>query len=163
MPVQNVLRNCLIVGAGALLLASPDLADAQQRAIPTREVAPPGDEPYATQFTINVPSGNGVVASSPDPVPAGKRLVIEFVSVTVIIDSAETPYFALNDAINGVSHAYLLPLSPGVNANYQTTRLVKLYHDGNGASGPSAQCARLQNSFSPMSCNIVISGYLIDQ
>ncbi len=160
---RHVLMTMMI--ATALLTSLPQRAEAQNKTTPVREVAPPGTEPYSTLFTISVVSGSGVVASSPDPVPANRRLVIEFVSVQILLQPGEKPLFTLNDSINGTSHPYLLPMAfieSGTHGDiYRSTQLVKLYHDGNGSSGPGAQCGRNQNSFAPMECSIAISGYLI--
>ena len=163
---QIISSVYLVALAGALVLVTPERAEAQ-RAIPTHEVAPPGSVPYSTNFSITVPSGSGANGFSPDPIPANKRLVIEFVSVSAIVQPTEAPLFSLQDGINGSSHSYVLALaftaSTGIGDEYRATQLVKLYQDGNGVNGPGATCARRQNSFSPMQCDITISGYLIDK
>ena len=150
----------------ALLLSAVPQAEAQQvKVTPTREVAPPGTEAYSTIFSVTVNSGNGTNFFSPDVIPANRRLVIEFVSVSEILQPGEKPLFTLDDSVAGVSHPFYLPLqfsgSGSVGDQYRTTQLVKLYFDGNGASGPGATCGREQNSFAFMQCTIVISGYLI--
>ena len=156
----------LITIATALLLSHAPEVEAQQvKVTPTREVAPPGTEAYSTLFTISVVSGSGTNGFSPDPIPANRRLVIEFVSVSVILQPGEDPRFTLDDSIGGVSHPFWLPLelvgSFSIGDQYRTTQLVKLYVDGNGVNGPGASCARDQNSFAPMECTVAISGYLI--
>jgi hypothetical protein len=151
--------------AGLLVLSSAECVLAAQKPKLTQEVAPPGSAPYATTFTISVPSGSGANGFSPDPIPADRRLVIEFVSASVILQPSEKPLFSLDDSIGGVSHTYVLPVtfvqSYGIGDLYRVTQMVKLYYDGNGVSGPSAQCSRDQNSFAPLECSVTISGYLI--
>lgn len=165
MSRQAILCIGFALTVAAAFLPGPEPAHAQQRPTLTREVAPPGTEPYATTFVINVVSGSGANGYSSDPVPANRRLVIEFVSVSTILDTGQTPLFSLQDSIAGISNAYVLPLtlvSSGSGGDlYRATQLVRLYHDGNGASGPGAQCSRNQNAFSSFSCTVTISGYLI--
>ena len=126
------------------------------------------DIPYATNFAITVGQGNGSVGLfSPDPVPANKRLVIEFVSVTAIGQAGEKPSLFLNDLVSGAGRLYWIALAPdpagGPNV-YRGSQLVKLYHDGDGASGPGASCGRNPSSFTTtMMCSVTISGYLIDK
>jgi hypothetical protein len=156
----------LITTATVLLLSHAPRVEAQQvKTTPTREVAPPGTEAYSTIFSISVVSGNGSNGFSPDPIPANRRLVIEFVSVSMILQPGEKPLFTLDDSVGGASHPFWLPLefvgSGSVGDQYRTTQLVKLYFDGNGVNGPGASCGREQNSFAPMQCTIAISGFLI--
>ena len=155
-----------ITTAAVLLLSHAPRVEAQQVKItPTREVAPPGTEAYSTLFSISVVSGSGSNGFSTDPIPANRRLVIEFVSVSMILQPGEKPLFSLQDSVGGVSNPFWLPLafvgSGSVGDQYRTTQLVKLYVDGNGVNGPGAFCSRDQNSFAAMQCTIVISGYLI--
>ena len=163
--VRRMIPTMLVAVAGVAVLLSPEHVQAAPKPRLTQEVTPPGSEPYATTFSISVISGNGANGYSPDPVPVDRRLVIEFVSVRMIVQPSEKPLFALDDVINGISHAYLLPMtfagSYGIGDEYRVTQTVKLYHDGNGANGPGAQCSRDQNSFAPMECTVTISGYLI--
>ena len=155
-----------VTTATVLLLShAPQVGAQQVKITPTREVAPPGTEAYSTMFTISVVSGSGANGFSTDAIPANRRLVVEFVSVSMILQPGEKPLFTLDDSVGGASHPYWLPLafvgSGSVGDQYRTTQLVKLYVDGNGVSGPGASCAREQNSFAPMQCTIAISGYLI--
>jgi hypothetical protein len=98
-------------------------------------------------------------------VPANRILVIEFVSIRAILQPGQTPLIALQDAVNGVSNPFLLPMTlhgpVSIGTEWRATQLVKLYHEGNGANGPGLQCSRDQNSFTPMECTIAVSGYLI--
>jgi hypothetical protein len=160
-PIVSTISLALV---GALLLLTPLPAGAQ-RATLTREVAPAGSEPYSTLFSVSLTSGNGTNGFSPDPVPANRILVIEFVSIRAILQPDQTPMISLQDAVNGASHPYLMPMTlhgpVSIGTEWRTTQLVKLYHEGNGVNGPGGDCAREQNSFTPMQCTFVISGYLI--
>lgn len=168
MKPKSLLFSFLALTLGGIAVLSPQAVEAQARPIPTREAAPPGREPYSTNFAVTLTSGSGTNGFSADPVPSNKRLVIEFVSVRIIISPNETPLFALNDSVNGASRAYLIPMtlagsSNAGNNDYRATQLVRLYHDGNGVNGPGAQCSRSVNTFTPLTCDITLSGYLIDK
>jgi hypothetical protein len=158
------VSTILFAVVGMLLLWSPGPAEAQ-RAIPTREVAPPGSEPYSTIFSVSLVSGNGTNGFSPDIVPADRILVVEFVMVRAILQPGQTPMIGIDDAVNSASHTYLLPLTlhgpVSTGVEWRLTQLVKVYHEGNGANGPGATCGREQNSFTPMECTFTISGYLV--
>jgi hypothetical protein len=137
---------------------------------PVQAQGRPGSSPvpYATSFVITVASGNGANGYSPDIVPATKRLVIEFVSVAVVAQPGDKPALYLNDSVNGASRAYWVPLAMVETAAsgaevYRASQVVKLNHDGNGANGPGAQCSRYVNSFVPMTCQITVSGTLVDK
>lgn len=158
MKLQRWQVFALFLAVGTAL--SPAPAAAQGRA--TR------DMPYATSFTINVGSGSGVGASSPDPVPSNKRLIIEFVSVVATAQPGEKPSVSLNDSVNSYARSYWIPLTligtaPSGVEVYGASQLVKLNHEGNGVNGPGALCARGVNSFVPLTCQITISGTLVDK
>jgi hypothetical protein len=164
---RYLVLSILMLAGGASILMAPQCAHAQRLPTQVTEVSPPGSTPYATTFFITLTSGSGANGFSPDAVPADKRLVIEFVSISVLLaDPSEgPPIFALQDSINGTHHNYLLDLKPVASGSgeYRTTQMVKLYHDGNGVNGPGAQCSRRQNSWMRMECTITISGYLINK
>jgi hypothetical protein len=154
------LFSYLLLVVVAFAASSPGPAQAQGRGA-TRDI------PYATNFAINVNSGNGATATSPDAVPLNKRLVIEFVSVMVSSAAGEKPSFFLYDSVNGAGRFYWIPLTltdPSSGAGvYRASELVRLSHDGNGVDGPGAACTRNANSFSAMTCSITLSGYLVDK
>lgn len=161
MKSRNRLLSFLLLALVAVAAASPGPAEAQAR-------GPARDTPYSTSFVINLTSGSGTNAYSPDIVPSNKRLVIEFASVTVVAQPGDKPSLSLNDVVNGAAHAYWIPLTLVETASsglevYRATQLVKLNHEGNGLGGPSAQCSRAVNSFVPLSCQVTLSGYLVDK
>ena len=87
--------------------------------------------------------------------------------VGVTLPPTEIPLFSLEDSVDSAVHPYVLPLTRVASFatfdDYVWAQQVKLYFDGNGANGPGAQCSRYANSFNTMTCNITISGYLIDK
>ena len=153
-----------LAAVAALLAFGAAPAAAQGRA--TRDI------PYATNFVITVASNsnsNGNGAASPDAVPLNKRLVIEYVSVSVFAQSGDQPSLFLSDLVNGAGRNYWIPLTlvdaagPGGMEAYRASQLVKLNHDGNGVNGPAAQCGRRYNTYAPVTCSLTISGYLVDK
>ena len=159
MNPQHRLVSLLFLAASAFAAFSPGAAQAQGRAA--------RDLPYATNFLITVPSGSNVNGMfSPDVVPLNKRLIIEFVSVTVTAQNGDKPALFLSDLVNGAGRNYWIPLmlvDAGGTDVYRASQLVKLNHDGNGANGPGAQCARYFNTYAPVTCSLTISGYLVDK
>ena len=79
MKPKALLFSVLLLTLGGFAMWSPQSVQAQVRPIATRESAPAGREPYATTISIQFTNGNGTNGFSADPVPANKRLVIEFV------------------------------------------------------------------------------------
>ncbi|HSI53453.1 MAG: hypothetical protein ACAH21_05405 [Ramlibacter sp.] len=124
------------------------------------------DVPYNTSFGLNITNGSGGNTYSPDVIPASKRLVIEYVSVSVTAGPGDKPSLFLNDSVNGASRSYWIPLTL-VDASgyeyYRASQQVKLNYDGNGIGGPGFQCLRGVNSLAPLSCFVTISGYLVDK
>lgn len=159
MKLPHRLVSLLLLAVAAFAAWSPCPVQAQGRAA--------RDIPYATNFVITVPYGsNGNGMFSPDVVPLNKRLVIEFVSMSVAVQSGDKPSLFLNDAVNGAGRIYWIPLTlvdAGATEVYRASQLVKIYHDGNGANGPGAQCGRYFNTFAPVTCSVTISGYLVDK
>jgi hypothetical protein len=153
-------RISALLSAAALCLAfATGPAQAQGRAA--------RDIPYATSFGVNFSNSSGAFATSQDAVPSNKRLVIEYVSVTITAQPGDRPALYLNDSVNGAGHAYWIPLTLDPAANgaeiWRGSQLVKLNHDGDGTHGPAIQCNRSANAQTPMSCFATISGYLVDK
>ena len=161
MKSRNRLLSFFLLALVAVAASSPGSAEAQARGT-TR------DTPYSTSFIINLTGGSGANAYSPDIVPSNKRLIIEFASVTVVAQPGDKPSLYLNDVVNGAAHAYWIPLTLSETGSsgtevYRATQLVKLNHEGNGLGGPGAQCLRMVPSFTPLSCQVTLSGYLVDR
>ena len=159
MKSHHRLVSTLLLAVAAFTGVSP--AQAQGRA--------GRDIPYATTFAITVAAGRNVVGQfSPDPVPADKRLVIEFVSIAAFAQGGERPSVFLNDLVGGAGRLYWIALTqpdPVGDPNvWRTGQLLKLYHDGNGVNGPGASCGRgLSSTTTTLTCSYTISGYLVDK
>ena len=160
MTPQHRLASWFLLAAATFLTFGAGTAVAQGRAA--------RDIPYATNFSFTVP-GNSIGLHSPDAIPLNKRLVIEFVSVSVMAQSGDKPVLFLSDLVNGAGRNYWIPLTlvdaaaPGGMEVYRASQLVKLYHDGDGVSGPGVQCGRYYSTFAPVTCSFTISGYLVDK
>jgi hypothetical protein len=126
----------------------------------------PGAEPYQTMVSLTVgDTMNGTNAFSGDPVAADRRLVIEFVSVSMLVPPGQKPQFFLIGSVNGAGMPYNLPLTfvgrTGSFDEYRATQQVRVYHDGNGSNGPGIMCSRDVTLQGPAPCSATISGYLI--
>lgn len=126
----------------------------------------PGAEPYQTMVSLTVGNGaNGTNAFSGDPVAADRRLVVEFVSVSMFVPPGQKPQLFLIGLVNGAGMPYNLPLTfVGTTAGfdeYRATHQVRVYHDGNGLNGPGITCNRDDIFLGAASCSATISGYLI--
>lgn len=160
-----MLRKLLLVASVAVSVGVPlALLPGPVGAKPPSNVA--GGEAYQTNFQQTIDAGsNGGNFFSMDPVPADRRLVVEFVSVTMIVPTGQKPIFALEGRIGGYGLPYLIPLTyegpASIGDLYRATAMVRVYHDGNGTNGPGALCSRDIRDQGPASCSITLSGYLI--
>jgi hypothetical protein len=126
----------------------------------------PGAEAYQTVVSVNVGNGsNGSDGYSSDPVPADRRLVVEFVSVWMLVPPNQKPMLSLIGTVNGAGMPYVLPLTlvgkTALGDEYRATQQVRVYHDGNGVNGPGIACFRDVIFQGPAPCTATISGYLI--
>lgn len=150
----------MIAAIAALIALQPTPAGAK----PPSNV--PGAEPYQTMVSQNLPSGsNGSNVWSVDPVPADRRLVIEFVSVRMFVPTGQKPLLSLMGVVNGAGMPFALPLTyvgtTVIGDEYRGTHQVRVYHDGNGTGGPGIDCLRDVRDQGPATCSAFISGYLI--
>lgn len=160
------MSRMTIVRTFALAMASAWLASLPVGAHAKPQSNVPGGEPYQTFFWETIdPGSNGSNFFSPDPIPADRRLVIEFVSVRFIVPVGDTPMFALQASVGGGGLSYLIPLTFIGTASgrdeYRATMMVRLYSDGNGMNGPGADCSRALRDVGAASCSVTLSGYLI--
>jgi hypothetical protein len=158
---RKTITSTLTIAAFAALVG---LQPAGVAAKPPSNV--PGAEPYQTMVSLTVGNGqNGADAYSSDPVPADRRLVVEFVSVWMLVPPGQKPLLSLIGSVNGAGMPYTLPLTfVGTTAygdEYRATHQVRVYHDGNGSNGPGIACARNAIFAGPAPCGATISGYLI--
>ena len=158
---RKTITSTLTTAAFAALVA---LQPAGVAAKPPSNV--PGAEAYQTMVSLTVGNGaNGTNAFSNDPVPADRRLVIEFVSVQMLVPPGQKPQLFLVGLVNGAGMPYHLPLTlvgttPGFD-EYRATQQVRVYNDGNGSNGPGIMCSRDRIFAGAASCTATISGYLI--
>jgi hypothetical protein len=127
----------------------------------------PGAEPYQTYVGANISDGSTVAnVFSTDPVPADRRLVIEFVSVHMIVPAGQHPRIEVIGLVDGAGMPFDLPLAfvgatPPYGDAYRGTHQVRVYHDGNGVNGPGIFCHRNAAFQGSGICSASISGYLI--
>lgn len=154
--MRKVLPFLLAIASVTFAAFGPGTAVAQNR---NRDV------PYTTYISVVVNNANAGFGVSPDVIPANKRLVIEYVSVSASgTQNGDVPSVWLQDLVAGASRTYWIPLAlhPGPVGTYRGSQPVKLYVDGDGRSGPVANCGKSFLAGS-VSCSITLSGYLTDK
>ncbi len=159
MQPKTILSTLMIAGFASLAALQPAAVAAK----PPSTV--PGAEPYQATVTVQVNAPNsGVVGNGGAPVPADRRLVMEFVSVAVLVPPGQTALVSLYGLVNGAGLPFTIPVTfVGTTASYDEyrgTHQVRVYHDGNGVNGPGVGCLRSAPS-GFASCSVTISGYLI--
>ncbi len=163
MSSMMIVRGFALVLAGAWLAGTPIATSAKPPA------STPGSEPYQTTVYGTFGSGGSPYGGQffgPDPIPANRRLVIEFVSASITVPTGSDPLLTLHSLVGGRSSPFILPLTyigPAANGDeYRVTMMVRLYVDGNGVNGPEVEC--LKSVSGPgSSCTVDISGYLIEK
>lgn len=160
MSRKHILPICVMALLGASILLQPWPVEAKQPS------TVPGAEPYQTTMNGGIaPYSNGGGATSRVPIPADRRLVIEYVSVSVLVQAGQKPSLGVVGAVAGAAIPYLIPLAleaSTLNGDvYRGTQLVRLYVDGDGLNGPQVQCVRDVAGPSQAYCDAAVSGYLI--
>ena len=127
----------------------------------TRDVDNGDRQPFQQPFTMNFGRGDTEILDNPVlSVPAGKRLVIETISVSRGFSARGTLNPTISNRLNGISINFALPPVAANGANnpgiMQPTRL---YADGNQAVIIRAD--RSDATF-PESDLVSISGYLVN-
>lgn len=154
------LSACMLAVVGALTSSIP----ADVAAKPPSNA--PGAEPYQT-FVIGTidPGYNGGGGYSTDVIPADRRLVVEYVSVSATVQPGAKPSVAINGLVGGTGIGFLVPLSlesrTPVGDTYRGAQLLRVYVDGNGVNGLIIHCIRDIQGPSLASCEAAVSGYLI--
>jgi hypothetical protein len=163
-PGENGMKNKLLTLAAALLLlavvgkfyAQPVMA--QVRAALVQDVDQPARAPFQATVPINI---NNFTYTSV-PIPAGKRLVIDYVSLSGAAQTSGAyvqPIIILNSAVAGSSSAlYYLGPNPSTTTpgQYYLAQPMTVYAD-------SLQVSPAFAGYTPsfMAFNVVISGHLI--
>ena len=159
MDIKLSMTVCMLIGISLSVLAS-----AHADVVDVRDVENPARTPFVVEGVVNFAVGTDLTELG--EVPAGKRAVIEFISMvcqTIPPDTIIFVLFAFPRA-NGFPH-YFLPISkqgePG-NSIFQSWvagQLVRIYAD----EGPiSVQVARSSPNSSQSGCQVSISGHTID-
>lgn len=158
------MKNKLLSLAGALVLlavlgkfyAKPVLA--QVRAALVQDV----DQPARAPFQVTVPININNFTFSPVTIPAGKRLVVDYVSLSGAAQTAGSyvqPIIILSSTITGQGNSlfYFAP-NPSVTApgQYYSTQQTTIFADSLSVSPAFA-------GFTPtfLAFNVVLSGHLI--
>lgn len=158
------MKNKLLTFAGALALLgvlgkfyAPPLM-AQVRAALVQDVDQPARAPFQVTVPININNFN----FTPVTIPAGHRLVIDYISMSGAAQTKSTdvqPIIILSSSVAGNPSAlyYIAPPRSGnVPGQYYHTEKATIYADSLSVSPAFA-------GFTPsfMSFNVVISGHLI--
>jgi hypothetical protein len=156
MSRKCALSACML--AAAVLVATDP---ARVEAKPPSDV--PGAEPYLTSTNLGPYSGTEGTWSAL-PIPADRRLVIEFVSVRTIVPIGELPLVTIGSRTSASWVSVIVPLTlaqSGPNRDdYRGSLTVRLYYDGDGLHGPDFSCGST-GGVSPSYCTVTVSGYLI--
>ncbi len=157
-------RKFLAIGVSALLGASMLLPSSPAEARPPSAV--PGEEAYQTSMNGSIGGySNGGSVISHDPIPADRRLVIEFVSVTMIVQPGQKPSVYMYGSVMGTGLPYRIPLALDASGSYgeiyRGTQSLRLYVDGDGRYGPQMQCSVEVAVGTPVGCSANVSGYLV--
>ena len=136
--------------------------------LPVSEIANPAFQPFQAyaQFTMGVGSYSISGALFDTPVPAGKRLVIEHVSVIASTMPVQgEPMAAMGATINtGLDAQYYLVLTGQGNLGgaptFVASQPMRVYANPGGIV--NGICYRVNLSEGTAGCNFSISGYLVD-
>lgn len=153
------------VTCGVLSLASPERVQAQIRPAYTKNVDEKGRIPYQTEQLIitSTCTFNGFLYfcnHELPAVPAGKRLVIEQVTMFAALASGDPDSFRFIDAVSNGTLAWIQPTfsrRPTIPTHFFLDRPVHVYYEPNQT--PSI---RFSASGQPLSIEFTVHGYLID-
>ena len=149
---------------GLMMLATPELTQAQ-RPLPTKNVDEKGRIPYQIEQLLitSTCSSNGILYfcdHSLPAVPAGKRLVIEHVTMFAALATGVPDSFRFMHPVFLGTLFWVQPtFTPrAINgAHFFLDRPVTVYYEGG-----QEPMVRLQTTGQPISVEFTIHGYLID-
>lgn len=145
----------------AAVAAFAAMAPASVAAKPPSDV--PGAEPYLS-MTILGPYHGSVGDWSAVPIPADRRLVIEYVGVRTTVPVGELPLVAVYGRTLATWAPIIVPLTLAHRGSfyddYRGNERVRLYFEGDGLHGPNFTCSSTGGS-NLSYCDVTISGYLI--
>lgn len=150
----------------------PTLALAQYSS-PVRDVENPAHSPLRIKLTLIEQAQFGFqLFTTVNAIPLGKRMVVEYISVTCrtmaneAAQVAELSFFAYDSTSMGLI-AYALPVTkstpqPFLGTRYFASQGVRLYADG--ANGPTigAEMTLTASPQTDVTCDFVISGYTVN-
>ncbi len=122
-------------------------------------------QPFQQEVSVSVSDGatNGFATID---VPAGKRLVVEYVSGYAVVPAGQTAAFSLQTTVNGVAQShFLIGEGPrtvdGTNPDqFRVSQLTRLYADG--AAFTRVGINRGSPHTDSASGFMTVSGYLVD-
>jgi hypothetical protein len=128
-----------------------------------RDVDNPAREAFQHDITFTLPDNFSEVCSPLIAVPAGKRLVIEYVSGKATFPAADQKLrnFSIRTTVNGnqVYH-YLVPTATGIFNEYVAGQQTRLYADANTLPHICVSRSNLNDGIVTVQASI--SGYLVD-
>ncbi len=170
-------RGLLVLGLATVLFGSGAEADPQRRqgprdvlvvnetdqAVPVRDVGREMREPFHHQFSLDWSDGNDFSTASYS-VPSGKRLVVEYASLSAYLPpSGQTMFVRILTTVGGADAFHTLALQKredyGVLKQFEGAHLVRLYADP--ATTVRVSAGRLPAA-DPANCTVTLSGYLVD-
>jgi len=164
-PAKRLLRA---LGVAVFLL--PTLAFAQYSS-PVRDVENPAHSPLRLVFTITVPDG-ATSASNPfaATIPMGKRMVVEYVSITcaiaavfnVDVATLDITTFDPNSGANDAMPVTKSVANAGGVNRYFASQRVRLYADGVPGPNMGGAVALTGGAPGPVVCSYVVSGYTVN-
>jgi len=161
------IASCAVVTLALTICASAQTPFST----PVRDVENPAKSPYWSLATLDILNGfQGAVSF--DPVPVGKRLVIEFASFVcttepntngvVDVSIARLTVPAKNAATASIQFSHSLVVSRQGKSfsgdTYAAAQSLRLYSEA-GTPGASVS---LSGNTPHLGCNIAISGYLVN-
>jgi hypothetical protein len=160
MEMKHCLAVFMLISFGLSVAAS-----AQTRVRDVRDVENPARQPFVVEGPVNFDTKE--LSVDIGEVPAGKRAVIEFISMLCQTESPDTIVFVQflfrNAATNGFPH-YHLPIAkqgdPGVFQSWVAAQPVRIYADEGKIAvqvGRSNQTLSSRNG-----CFVNVSGHTID-
>jgi hypothetical protein len=166
------LTSVLVVVAGFFLSLVAERAVAQVRAALVKNIDEPGRMPYQRieTFLPTAPEclNPTICTLSFAAVPAGKRLVVEQMSMLLFVSTGGKPTFlAFGDGFNpNVSNVEILepdftlsPVGASGADSWSINRSVRVYY---GAGEIPRLKVRASDDFAPFFSNATLHGYLID-
>jgi hypothetical protein len=157
------LAICTLIG---LLASAAYAGTSAPRVVDVRDIENPARTPFVVEGTVIFEGSGSIVTVDLGEVPAGKRAVIEFISMLCNMIPPDTISFVLFNFPHGneFSH-HFLPISkqgdPGTSLfqNWVAGQLVQIYAD---AGKISVEVGRSFLNPNQSGCTVNISGHTID-